>query len=197
MNKRAPVKYEILDVIAERWSPRAFSSRPVEPEKLKSLFEAARWAASCFNEQPWRFILADREDAPTFQRMLDCLSEGNQRWVQYAPVLVLSVASTQFKHNGKDNRHAFHDVGQAAAYLALQAVALGLVVHQMAGFDREKVRQALSIPAGHEPVAAIAIGYQDSPDVLPDDMAQKERALRSRREQADFVYGGSWGEPWE
>lgn len=196
MLKPAENEYEIEELIAKRWSPRAFSTQAIEPEKVRSLLEAARWAASCFNEQPWSFIVAPKTDAEEFERLLDCLVESNRRWAQHAPLLMLSVARLNFERNNKPNRHAFHDVGQAVASLTLQATALGLVVHQMAGFEIEKARREYDLPEGFEPVAAIAVGYQGDASKLPEDLRERELAPRTRRAQESFVFKGKWGKPW-
>lgn len=192
--KPAENQYPIHDLIERRWSPRAFSAQEVEPEKLLSLLEAARWAASCFNEQPWSFIVATKESSDEFEKLLGCLVESNARWAQHAPVLMLSIAKLNFEYNSKPNRHAFHDVGQAAASLTLQATALGLAVHQMAGFSVAKARERFNIPEGYEAVAAIAIGYQNDEESLPEDLREKERAPRARRPLDSFVFTGKWGE---
>ena len=140
MHARSIPEPPVHELILARRSPRAFSSRPVEPEKLRSVFEAARWAASSVNEQPWSFVVAVRGEGDAFERLLATLTESNQRWATRAPVLVLSLARTRFTRNGKLNRHALHDLGMAFQSLALQAVALGLVVHPMGGFDAETAR---------------------------------------------------------
>ncbi len=197
MEKPATSQYEIQELIEQRWSPRAFAARAVEPLKLRQLLEAARWAASCFNEQPWSFIVGVKDDGVEFERLLDCLVEANRRWAAHAPVLMLSVARLNFERNGKPNRHAFHDVGQAVASLTVQATALGLVVHQMAGFDIAKAREQFQIPEGYEPVAAIALGYQGDPQTLHEDLREKELATRTRRPQESFVFTGRWGEAWK
>lgn len=183
-------------LIKKRWSPRAFSSREVEPEKLCQLFEAARWAPSSYNEQPWRFIVATRREPEKFSLLFQCLKEGNRRWAGNAPVLVLSVARTRFRHNGQPNRHALHDVGLAVGNLLLQAMALDLYVHQMAGFDPESARQLLQIPEEFEPVAMMAIGYLGDVAQLPADLAEKERAPRKRKALSELVFDGSWGRPF-
>lgn len=192
MEKPAENQYPIDDLIKRRWSPRAFSTQAIEPEKLRSLLEAARWAASCFNAQPWSFIVAAKENEAEFKRLLDCLVESNARWAVHAPLLMLSVARLNFEYNGKPNRHAFHDVGQAVANLAVQATALGLVVHQMAGFDVAKSREQFNIPEGFEPVAAIAVGYPGDPESLPEELREKELAPRTRRTLDSFVFTGDW-----
>lgn len=195
MEKPAPTHHDVHELIRTRWSPRAFSGEPVSDAALRSVLEASRWAPSCFNEQPWRFIVARREDHAEFDRLLSCLSESNQRWAKNAAVLMISVAAKTFARNGKPNRHALHDVGLAAAQLTLQATALGLAVHQMAGFSTERARELFAIPELFEPVAAIALGYSGSPDALPDDLRERELAGRSRKPQRDFVFSGNWEAP--
>ena len=195
MDKPAETAYPIHDLFRQRWSPRAFSDRPVERETLLSVLEAARWAPSSFNEQPWRFLVARREDADEYKRMLTCLKAGNQTWAQGAPVLMLSVAKTYFGDDpSKANRHAFHDVGLATSQLALQALDHGLYVHQMAGFERDTARETFGIPQGYEPVTAMALGYPGDPDDLPDGLAERERKPRSRMALEEFVFDGRWGE---
>jgi nitroreductase len=194
MEKPAEVAHAIHDLIARRWSPRAFDERPVEPDKLKSLFEAARWAPSSDNEQPWRFILASKDSSTDYARLLACLVAGNRKWAFRAPVLSLSVASLNFEDDGKPNRHAFHDTGMAVENLVLQATALGLQVHQMAGFDVEKARATCLIPTGFDPVAMIAIGYPGDPAVLPDSLREREMKPRERQSIGDFVFSTQWGQ---
>ena len=195
MQKLAETRYPIHELLRERWSPRAFADRMVEPEKLRSLLEAARWAPSSFNEQPWSFIVATKQHPGEYERLLSCLVEGNVRWAQHAPVLMLSVAKLAFERNQKPNRHAFHDVGLAVENLVIQATALGLAVHQMAGFHVDRAREVYGIPEGHEPVAAMAIGYLDDPGRLPDDLREREVAPRIRKPLESFVFSGQWGQP--
>jgi nitroreductase len=195
MEKLAPTQFPIHDLLARRWSPRAYDERLVEPEKLMSLFEAARWAPSSNNEQPWRFIVASRNHESEWNRLLACLVEGNRKWAYRAPVLILSVASLNFEDDATPNRHALHDTGMAVENLVLQAGALGLVAHQMAGFDAEKARVDLKIPAGFEPVAMIAVGYHGDPNVLTDRLKQRELAPRERSPISTFVFSGEWGGP--
>jgi nitroreductase len=189
----APAAVPIHDLISHRWSPRAFESRPVEPEKLRSLFEAARWASSSYNAQPWAFIVATKDDPENFKKVLDSFVEFNQGWAKNAPVVALSVAALKMPHDGSQNRHAFHDVGQAAANLALQATALGLQVHQMAGIIPDKARQIFSIPPDYEAVAGFAIGYPGDHAALPDHLRDREKAPRERKPASSFVYTGHWG----
>jgi len=195
MEKPAQTTYPIHDLIRRRWSPRAFSDRMVEPEKLQSLFEAARWAPSCFNEQPWRFIVCTKQNPEAHAHLVGCLADANVSWAKNAPVLMLSVAKVAFSHNDKPNRHAWHDVGMAIENLIIQAMALGLWVHQMAGYDAAKARQVFAIPAGYEPVAAVAIGYAGDPQALPDALRERELGSRSRKPLSDLVFDGGWGKP--
>jgi nitroreductase len=195
MEKPAQTDYPIEEILKRRWSPRAFSDRMVEPEKLRSLFEAARWAPSCFNEQPWQFVIATRQAPEDYARLLSCLVEGNQEWARLAPVLMVSVAKLNFEKTGKPNRHAFHDVGLAVGNLLVQATALDLFVHQMAGFSVERVTEIYGIPRGFEPVAAIAVGYAADVEVLPEELRARELGGRSRKPVSSFVFQGRWGEP--
>lgn len=148
MDKLAPVEFPIHEVLRARWSPRALSSRSLEPEVLRSLFEAARWAPSSANEQPWHFVVARREDPAAFAKMVDCLASGNQRWAATAPVLVLAVTRLGFARSGAANRHAFHDLGLALASMLFEATSRGLATHCMAGFDVENFAPHSSFPRG-------------------------------------------------
>jgi nitroreductase len=186
-------EYLIHPLITGRRSPRAFASTSVEPETLASLMEAARWAPSCMNEQPWSFIVATKANKSDFDRLLGCLVEFNVQWAQHAPVLLLSVAKLTFESTGELNRHAFHDVGQAIANLTFQATASGLVVHQMAGFDVEKARREFSIPQDFEPVAAAAVGYPGNSAELPEKLRNKDLSPRKRKPLTTFVFESEWG----
>ena len=190
----ADTQYPIHDLLRQRWSPLAFSQQRVEPEKLCSVLEAARWAASSYNEQPWSFIVATKDNQPELDRLLGCLAEGNQEWAKNAPVLMLSVAKLYFERNGVENRHAFHDVGAAAALLSIQATANGLFIHQMAGFDVPKAREVYGISEGYEPVAAIALGYLEDSKILSEKLQQRENAPRTRKPLEKFVFSGSWNQ---
>jgi nitroreductase len=194
MDKPATVDNPIHPLIQNRWSPLAFSDKALNPETIRSLMEAARWAASSFNEQPWTFIIATREDPAEYDRLLSCLTPGNQQWVKQATFLLLSIAKKTFDHNGKPNFHAIHDVGLAVSNMILQATSMDLFAHQMAGFDRDKAREIYDIPEGYEPVAVIAIGYAGDPQALPDTLRDRELAPRERKPIDSFVYTGRWGE---
>lgn len=192
-----PVEHPVLESIANRWSPYRFEPRAVEPEKLRQCFEAARWAASSFNEQPWSFIVARRQDEAEFERMVGCLMEANQTWAKQAGVLVLTATRSNFQKNGKPNRVALHDLGQAAAHLSLQATSLGLQVHQMAGVNLSKVRQEYGVPEGYEPQTAIAIGYPDTSepaDETAQELHKRESGPRTRVELKEQVFSHRWGD---
>ena len=193
MEKPADTQYPIHDLLKRRWSPRAFSDQRVEPDRLRSLLEAARWAPSSNNAQPWSFIVATQEDAAEYGRLLNCLVEFNIQWAQRAPVLIASVARLSFEDDGKPNRHALHDVGQAVANLIVQATALGLAVHQMAGFHPDKVRELYDVPKEFEPVAMMALGYPGDPESLPEKLKKRELAPRERKPVTEFVFAGRWG----
>lgn len=193
MHKRAPTDFPVQDLIAERWSPRAFNDKPIAPDVLQSLFEAARWAPSSSNEQPWAYIVATKDDAENFAKLVSVLVPFNVTWAQHAPVLALAVAELSFAKDGTPNRNAQYDVGAASAGLTVEATSRGLFVHQMAGYDHDKARQVFQIPAGWEPMAAIAIGYPGDPDSLPQPLRDREVAPRTRKPISEFVMSGSWG----
>ena len=193
MVKQAETDYPIHEIMAKRWSPYCFSKKLISNEDLHSLFEAARWAASSYNEQPWSYIVATREQNDEFERLLSCLVEANQRWASSAPVLALGVASLNFSRNGKPNRAAIHDLGQASASLALEATARGLFVHQMIGILPDKARELYAIPEDHEPMTAIAIGYAGDPKNFPQELQERDANRRPRKTIREFVFGGKWG----
>ncbi len=193
MDKPAETQFPLHDLLKRRWSPRAFSDQPMGRDQLHALLEAARWAPSSSNEQPWRFIVATKAEPMDYDRLLACLMEGNRKWAFRAPVLMLSVARMAFEEDGRPNRHAFHDVGLATENLLLQAAALGLVAHPMAGFDIEQARADLKIPSGYEPVAMIAVGYPGELSVLPDYLQQRELKPRERKPLTEIAFSGQWG----
>ncbi len=180
--------------IRARWSPIVFADRAVEPEKLAALFDAARWAASSFNEQPWRFIAGVRGESDTFEHLAACLTGGNALWARRAPVLILTVAKASFELTGERNRHAWHDVGLATGNLSLQAVATGLAVHPMGGFSRDRACERFAIPAGWEPVAMLAVGYEGDPAAVPEGVTPRRREERTRHPLSGLVFTGRWGE---
>ncbi|MFG0262403.1 MAG: nitroreductase family protein [Novipirellula sp. JB048] len=194
MNKQARTDFPIHELIANRWSPYGFADRPVAQAELCSLLEAARWAPSSYNEQPWSYILATKEDPAAFAKLLSCLVEGNQSWAQAAPVLLLCCTSLHFSRNGKPNTAALHDLGLAAGNLCLEATARGLAVHQMIGIEPEKSRELYSIPEGVQPLTAMAIGYAADPAELSDKLAERDTTPRQRKSLSEFVFAGQWGE---
>jgi nitroreductase len=192
VDQKALFEYPVHELIAHRRSGRSFSSRPLDAATIGRLLGAA----SCSNEQPWNFIVTEKEKQQSgHSRLLACLVEFNIEWAQHAPLLILSVARLNFAVTGKPNRHALYDVGQAGANLALQATALGLIAHPMAGFDVEKARNEFAIPADHEPATVIAVGYPGNPATLSDKLQKRELAPRQRKPLADFVFSGAWGQP--
>jgi nitroreductase len=195
IDKLAETQVPIHDLMSRRWSSRAFADEPVEREKLLSVFEAARWAASSSNEQPWAFLVATRNDSKNYEELAAVLVESNRAWANRAPVLILTLAHTQFEKDGRPNRYALHDLGQATANLVLQATALGLMTHQMAGFDVQAARQRFAVPAGWEPASVIALGYAGDLETLTESLQQRELAQRQRKPLANFVFSGTWGHP--
>ena len=195
MAVRNPVEHDVLEPIAKRWSPRAFADKPVEKEKLLRVLEAARWAASSYNEQPWRFILATQGEPEAFDKVLGCLREGNQNWAKSAPVLLLTLVKKTLSNTGGENRHARHDLGQAVAHLALQAAALDLYIHQMAGILPDKAREVFEVPDEFEVVSGIALGYVGNPESLPEDLQAKEGQGRGRTRKplSDLVFEDTFG----
>jgi nitroreductase len=191
--KPAPADYPIETLLARRWSTRSFLDRPVEPEALRRLFEAARWAPSSGNGQPWSFLVARREHPAEFEKIAATLSPGNA-WARRAAVLAISVAALD-RAPGRPNRHALHDVGLASENLALQGAAMGLAVHMMAGFDPDKARATFEIPERYEPLTAFAIGYPGDPHSLPEDLRAKDLAPRQRRPIREWVFEGKFGRP--
>lgn len=195
--KLAQTQVPINDVLARRWSGRAFDPlKPVQREQLVALLEAARWAASCYNEQPWRFLVWDRNaDAASWQKAFGCLGEWNQKWVINAPVLILSCAGSTYERNGKPNRWGQHDTGAAGQNLYLQAAAMGLMAHPMGGYDADKARAVFAIPADYTPMAMMAVGHPGPADSLEEEYRQLETAARTRRPLAECFFENGWGVP--
>ncbi len=192
MEKPAPVVRPIEPLLQRRWSPRAFSDKPVEREALLRLFEAARWCPSSYNEQPWRYVVVTRENPDRLKEAQSVLSPGNA-WATKAPVLICTIAQLTFAKNAKPNRHAFHDVGAASENLLLQATALGLFGHQMAGFDPEKARVVFQVPEGYEPAAMMALGYPADLGSLTEEERAYEQRPRVRRPIEEFVFENRFG----
>lgn len=197
--KEAPVRYEVHELIRRRWSTRAFDEqRPVEREKILTLLEAARWAPSCFNEQPWRYLVFDGSNPDAMRRARACLI-GFNAWAGRVPVLMLASVKETFTYNAHANRHAQHDLGLASANLVLEAVHLGLAAHQMGGFDAERARREFDIPEGYTPMTMLAIGYpyRGPVDELPDMLRSMEQETRQRKPIREIAFADRWGAPFE
>jgi nitroreductase len=181
------------ELIASRWSPRAYADKPVSSEDLSKIFTAASWAASSSNEQPWRFLVGHKGDE-TYKKIFDCLVEFNQGWAKSAPVLILTIAKTTFSKDGSNNGWALHDTGAASANMCLQAIALGIHTHGMAGFDKDKVRTHFNLPADYTEGAVWARGYLGDPETLPEHLKKMELAPRTRKPLAELVFT-EWDKP--
>ncbi|MFG0252037.1 MAG: nitroreductase family protein [Phycisphaerales bacterium JB038] len=195
MSKEAQTNIDVLDLIRQRWSPYGYSNKPVPAEHVLAALEAARWAASSYNEQPWRFVLASQCDEAGYAKALGCLVEANQAWAKNAPVLLITFVKKTFARNGNPNRTAEHDLGLAVGNLSLEATRRGLYVHQMGGIDTAKAEREYGVPDDFAAVTAIAIGYREDPSKLPDEVRQTDEAPRQRRPLEQTVFAGSWGEP--
>ena len=189
--KRAVASHPIHALLAERWSPYSFADRPVSDDDLQSLFEAARWTASSYNEQPWSYIVATKAQPEAFAKLLACLVEGNRGWAATVPVLVLGCMSLTFARNKQPNPAAPHDLGGASASLTLEATARGLSVHQMIGILPDVARSQYGIPDGVQALTALAIGYAADP--IPEALRERDAAPRSRKSLTEFVFGDVWG----
>jgi nitroreductase len=191
--KSAFTDHPIHELLAERWSPYAFQDRLVSEADLCSLFEAARWAASSYNEQPWSYIVSTKENPELFQQLLSCLVDANQFWAKDAPVLALGIVSHKFTRNQENNRAATHDLGLATSNLVVEATAREICVHQMIGILPDKARDLFEIPEGYEAWTAIAIGYQGDPMTLPDALKERDLMPRQRKPLDQFVFSEKWG----
>jgi len=197
IDKPAVTQQKINTLLAKRWSGRAFDpTTPISEDHIIALCEAANWAPSCFGEQPWRFILWNKhQNEQDWQQALECLSPGNQEWAQHAPLLILAASVTTFRHNGADNRWAGYDTGAASLSLCLQATSLGLISHQMGGFDREKLRTTFTIPDEFECCAMIAIGYPAPLDTLNQEQLERELKPRERRPLSEHFFISNFNTP--
>jgi|TARA_B110000908_G_scaffold24264_1_gene27816 nitroreductase len=196
MKKPATTQAPVHDIIANRWSPRAYdASKPVSQAQIISMLEAARWAPSCFGDEPWRFIVWDKnKDAAAWEKAFDCIVQGNQGWAKDAPVFVLICAGTLFEQNQKPNRWGAYDTGAAAVSLSLQATSMGLVTHQMGGFDGEKTRAAFNIPDQFEMMSMMAVGYIADVDALRQEAKERTLAPRKRKPLGELFYEGVWNQ---
>lgn len=188
--------HPLNELIKQRWSPRAFSAKSVEKEKIKSILEAARWAPSAFNEQPWRFIVGEKGGS-TYDSILSTLVDWNILWAGNAPVLILNIAKKTFTQNAKPNVTFKYDLGQAVGLMITEAVDKGLYTHQMSGFDADKAAELFNIPDDFQAVSVTALGYYGNADELPKDMAEMETKPRERKEFKDVVFGEKFGESYD
>lgn len=195
MHKPAITQVAIDQTIANRWSGRAYdAAKPVTHEQVIAMLEAARWAPSCYGDQPWRFIVWNKsEDAAGWQQAFDCIVPGNQGWAKDAQLLVLVCADTLFAHNQKPNRFAQYDTGAAAENLCLQATALGLMAHQMGGYDADLARQKFNVPEQYSLMAMLSVGYPADVSTLSGDALTRETAERSRKPLSELFFSGQWG----
>jgi nitroreductase len=191
------IDHPIEPLLAKRWSPYGFADKDVATQDLLALLEAARWAPSSYNEQPWRYLLARRSQPEAFEKLLSCLVEANQVWARHVPVLLIGVTVLNFVRNGKANRAAQHDLGLAGGNLSVEATARGLAVHQMIGIVPERVRELYRLPHDAEPLTALAIGYRGDGSKLPEELQARDRLPRSRRSISEFVFENQWGEPMQ
>ncbi|MES2636211.1 MAG: nitroreductase family protein [Pseudomonadota bacterium] len=194
MQKPAKTQVPINEVIANRWSGRAYdASKAVSNQQIMSLCEAARWAPSCFGDEPWRFMVWNKTtDAKSWQTAFDCLVPGNQEWVKNAPILLLVCADTLFGHNQKPNRWAQYDTGAAAENLCLQAQDLGLMAHQMGGFNADAARKAFKIPEQFTLMAMVAVGYAADIKTVTGEALSRETAERKRKPLAELFFDSAW-----
>ncbi len=194
--KFADTQQSLLPIIAERWSPRAFAQESVTLKDLHTILEAGRWAASAMNEQPWRYIVARREDTSSFQTILACLNPSNAVWAQHASVLMISIVKKMFTKHEEPNTVALHDLGLASGSMSLQAMSMGIYTHWMGGFSHEKARELCGIPDGYAPVACIAMGYIGDPAILSESQQKSEMAPRNRKPLSETVFTTSWGDSY-
>lgn len=192
--KLADTEYPIHNLLQKRWSPRAFSEKSIDTELLNQLFEAARWAPSSYNEQPWRFIVARKRDQEEYEKLASVMNDFNQSWATDAPVLVLALTKTTFDWDGRDNPHAGHDLGQAIAHLTFEATQHDLYIHQMAGILPDKARELYNISDGYKPMTMFAIGYKDRPESLNEKLQKQETSPRTRKDLDEIVFDGEWQE---
>lgn len=199
LEKPAKTGVPIHELIAKRWSPRAFdASRPVSREHILALIEAARWAPSCRGEEPWRYLIFDKNsNASSWENALNCLDSSNQKWAKHAPLLLLATVESKFNHNGLPNRWAQYDCGAASENICLQAFHLGLVAHQMGGIQLAKTHELLGLPIDITCMAMIAVGYQASADILDKETQTKELAERVRQPLEERFFEGGWKVPFK
>ena len=196
-DKKIDTQEKIDDLLAKRWSGRAYDvNRQVSQQDIISLLEAARWAPSCFGDEPWRYIVCDKAiNEAAWDKAFACLAEGNQSWAVNAPVLILALANTIFSHNDNANRWAQYDTGAATMSLCIQASSLGLMVHQMGGFSADKAADVFSIPDQYTSMAMMTVGYQLAKDKINEELLERESSERKRNPLTEQFFDGEWGKP--
>lgn len=194
-DKTIDTQAPLQELLAQRWSGVAYDpQRDIAAQDVLSLAEAARWAPSCFGDQPWRFIFCHKSRNPAaWDRAFACLLEGNKPWNANVPLLILTCHDTQFVKNDKPNAYGAYDSGAAAMSICVQATQLGLMTHQMAGFNADAARQAFNIPERYVPKAMMAVGYQLPESEIPEQFRERELASRQRRPLAGSFFDGEWG----
>jgi len=193
MIKDARTRYPVNEISRTRWSPRAFADKPVEKEKLQSIFEAARWSASSSNQQPWRFMIGFKNDA-TWQKIFETLDDWNRKWAYNAPVFLMSIGRKTTVRSNRDNFHFAYDTGQSVVHMTFEAMSQGLYVHQMGGFDRQKASELFCIPEVYQPLTVIVIGYLGDPEILLEEYKKTELEPRKRKDFDEIVFSGMFGE---
>ena len=183
----------IHELLKKRFSPRTFSDKKIEHEQIVDLLEAARWAPSSMNEQPWRFLIAEKDDPQTFNNLLGSLKVNNQAWAKNASLLILTMARIDSEITKQINKHALYDLGNSVAHLTFQAMTMGIYIRQMGGFDPDKTRAIFAVPDNFIPVSVLAIGYKGNPESLPEDLKKKELALRQRKDLSEIAFTGKFG----
>lgn len=193
MKKIADTEFDIAPLIAERWSPRVFDPDfMMDDNSVKSILEAARWAPSCFGDQPWKFVIFHKKDALSWVKALNCLSVGNQNWAMDTSLLICVCANKNFKHNNNENKWAKYDSGAAAENICLQSTHMGLAAHQMGGFDSDKIRNLANIPVEFDVMSFIAIGKPLSKDLMSKEQLEAEAASRKRLKLNEIYYENEW-----
>jgi nitroreductase len=183
----------IHELLQKRFSPRTFSDKKIEHEQIVDLLEAARWAPSSMNEQPWRFLIAEKDDPQTYYKLLGSLKVNNQIWAKKASLLILTMVRIDSEITKQINKHALYDLGNSVAHLTFQAMAMGIYIRQMGGFDPDKTRAIFAVPDNFIPVSVLAIGYKGNPEFLPEDLKKKELAIRRRKDLSEIAFAGKFG----
>ncbi len=192
MEKPAITDLKLHPILNTRWSPRSFTTQVPDKETLKRIFEAARWAPSSSNEQPWRFIVGIKGDK-TWDNVFETLVDFNQKWARLAPVLAISIGKKMSSKSNRPNKSFTYDVGQSLAYITFQAMQEDIYVHQMGGLDTEKAAELFNVPEDYQVITAFAMGYKGEPELLEDNFEEMEKAKRQRIELKEILFEGEFG----